>query len=175
LTVSTSDGSLIDTDTVAITVGSVNDPPVNTVPGAQSVSEDTVLPIAGLAVADADSLLLVTTLTVAHGTLTATGPGVSGSGTTTLTLAGLAVEINAALGTLSYLGDPDFNGADTLTVTTSDGQLSDTDTVAITVNPVQDPPVNTVPGPQSVGRGRAAADLAACRSPTWTVRRSPPR
>ena len=53
-----------DTDTVAITVNAVNDAPVNTVPGAQSVTEDTTLPIAGVSVADVDSSALTTTLTV---------------------------------------------------------------------------------------------------------------
>jgi VCBS repeat-containing protein len=149
LTVVTSDGSLSDTDTVPITVQAVNDVPVNTVPLAQTVDEDTVLPIAGLSVADMDSLTLVTTLTVGHGALTATGTGVSGSGTATMSVAGTAAQINAALATLGYLGNPDFDGSDTLTVTTSDSSLSDTDTVAITVNAVNDPPANTVPGAQS--------------------------
>ena len=55
LTVSTGDGTAQDIDTVAITVNAVNDAPVNTVPGAQSVNEDTALPIAGVSVADVDS------------------------------------------------------------------------------------------------------------------------
>jgi VCBS repeat-containing protein len=150
LAVVTSDGVLSDTDTVAITVNAVNDAPVNTVPGAQGVNEDTPLAISGLAVADVDSPVLVTTLSVAHGTLTATGTGVSGSGSATVTIVGSAAQVGTALGTLSYLGNPDFNGADTLTVSTSDGGLSDTDPVAITVNPVNDAPVTTVPGAQSV-------------------------
>ena len=54
LTVTTGDGTAQDTDTVAITVNAVNDAPVNTVPAAQSVNEDTVLPIAGMSVADVD-------------------------------------------------------------------------------------------------------------------------
>ena len=48
-----------------ITVVAVNDAPVNTVPGAQSVAEDTILPIAGVSVADIDSSALTTTLSVA--------------------------------------------------------------------------------------------------------------
>ena len=166
LTVTTSDGSLSDTDTVPITVNAVNDPPANTVPGAQSVNEDTTLPIAGVSIADVDSAALTATLTVAHGTLTATGTGVSGNGTATLTIAGTAAQINAALATLGYLGNPNFNGPDTLTVVTSDGALTDTDTVAITVNAVNDAPVNTVPPAQSVNEdtvlpiaGLSVADL----------------
>ena len=42
----------------------MNDAPVNTVPGAQTVNEDTALPIAGVSVADVDAGALTTTLTV---------------------------------------------------------------------------------------------------------------
>ena len=48
----------------------MNDAPVNTVPGAQSVAEDTALPIAGVSVADIDSSALTTTLNVSSGTST---------------------------------------------------------------------------------------------------------
>ena len=49
--------------------------------------------------------------------------------------------MNLTLATLTYTGDANFNGNDTLTIATSDGSLSDTDTVAITVNAVNDDPV----------------------------------
>ena len=151
LTVATSDGTATDTDTVAITVNAVNDAPVNTVPGAQSVAEDTTLPIAGVSVADIDSSALTTTLSVASGILNVTaGAGVTGNGTASVTITGTAAQINAALAGLAYTGNLNFNGADTLTVATSDGTATDTDTIAITVNPVNDAPVNTVPGAQSV-------------------------
>ncbi|WP_172459538.1 hypothetical protein [Legionella quateirensis] len=39
---------------------------------------------------------------------------------------------------LSYTPVADYNGADSLTIVTSDGALSDTDNIAITVNPVVD-------------------------------------
>ena len=151
LTVATSDGTATDTDLIAITVNPVNDAPVNTVPGAQSVAEDTTLPIAGVSVADIDSSALTTTLSVAHGILNVTaGAGVTGNGSASVTITGTAAQINAALAGLAYTGNLNFNGADTLTVATSDGTATDTDTIAITVNPVNDAPVNTVPGAQSV-------------------------
>ena len=50
--------------TTQITITAVNDAPVNTVPGAQSVAEDTILPIVGVSVADIDSSALTTTLSV---------------------------------------------------------------------------------------------------------------
>ena len=151
LTVVTDDGTATDTDTIAITVNPVNDAPVNTVPAAQSVAEDTILPIAGVSVADIDSSALTTTLSVAHGILNVTaGAGVSGNGSASVTITGTAVQINAALAGLAYTGNLNFNGADTLTVATNDGAAIDTDTIAITVNPVNDAPINTVPAAQSV-------------------------
>ena len=44
-------------DTVAITVTPVNDAPVNTVPGAQVVNEDTALALGGISVTDVDGNL----------------------------------------------------------------------------------------------------------------------
>ena len=142
LTVATSDATATDTDTIAITVNPVNDAPINAVPGAQTVAEDTILPIAGVSVADIDSSALTTTLSVAHGILNVTaGAGVTGNGSASVTIAGTAAQINAALAGLAYTGNLDFNGADTLTVATSDATSTDTDTIAITVNPVNDTPV----------------------------------
>ena len=53
----------------------------------------------------------------------------------------------------SYAPPPTTTGAARLTITTNDlgntgsgGPLNDTDTVAITVTPVNDAPVNTIPG-----------------------------
>ena len=83
------------------------------------------------------------------------GAGVTGNGTASVTIAGTAAQINAALAGLAYTGNLDFNGADTLTVATSDGTATDTDLIAITVNPVNDAPINTVPGAQSVAEDTA--------------------
>ena len=114
LTVVTGDGTATDTDTIAITVNAVNDAPINTVPGAQTVAEDTILPIAGVSVADIDSSALSTTLNVSSGILTVTaGAGVTGNGTASVTITGTAAQINAALARLAYTGNLDFNGADT--------------------------------------------------------------
>ena len=141
LTVATNDGAAIDTDTIAITVNPVNDAPVNTVPAAQSVAEDTTLPIAGVSVADIDSSALTTTLNVSSGILNVTaGAGVTGNGSASVSIAGTAAQINAALAGLTYTGNLNFNGGDTLTVVTDDGTATDTDTIAITVNPVNDAP-----------------------------------
>ena len=109
--------------TISLTVTAVNDAPVNTVPGAQTVNEDTALAIAGLSVADVDSPTLTTTLTVTNGTLAivAGAARVTGFLTNSLTISGTIDEVNAALASVNYLGNPNFKGSDILTVTTDDG------------------------------------------------------
>src|SRR5262249_52961324 len=68
------------------------------------------------------------------------GVSVSGSGGH-LMLSGAIAALNATLGTLTYTGNPNFHGSDSLTMTTSDGGLTDVDTAAITVNGVNTAPV----------------------------------
>ena len=174
LTVATTDGRRrTDTDTVAITVNPVNDAPVNTVPGAQTVNEDTALSIGGVSVTDVDGGALTTTLTVANGTLNVTAGGRRHRQRhRDRDALRHAAQINAALAGLAYTGNLNFNGADTLTVATTDGTAADIDTVAITVNPVNDAPVNTVPGAQTVNEdtvlsigGVSVKDVDGNRSP----------
>ena len=145
---------LSDTDVVVINVAAVNDAPVNTVPaGPIAAVEDVSLPIAGISVIDVDGNLATTQLTVGNGTLNvslAGGATISSgaNGSNTLTLSGTQVQINAALATVTYQGTLDFNGADALTVLSTDSAgtpLSDTDVVVINVAAVNDAPVNTVP------------------------------
>ena len=148
---------------IAITVNAANDAPVNTVPSAQSVNEDTALVFSTANnnaitfddpdVADGGSYTATVTLSVLHGTLTATADGsasVSGSGTATLTLTGSQTDINNTLDGLSYQGIADYYGPDTLTMVTSDlgnfglgGVKTDTDTIGITVTPVNDAPTSS--------------------------------
>src|SRR5439155_15591730 len=71
LTVTSTDGNAVtDVDTVAITVLAVDDAPVNTVPGAQVVNEDTALAVGGISVTDVDGNLSTVQLAVANGTVT---------------------------------------------------------------------------------------------------------
>ena len=106
-----------------------------TVPGAQTAAEDTNKSITGLSFTDADanpaSDAATMTLAVTHGTLTVltnvpsglTGGGVANNGTATVTLTGTHNAITttlAAANGLVYLGAQDYNGPDTLTVTTND-------------------------------------------------------
>ena len=134
-------GGVTETATVNIGVTPVNDPPVNTVPGAQTTPEDTALPISGVSVADVDGDPLTTTLTITNGTAAVTAGGgvtISGNGTSTITLSGTAAQINAALTGLSYTNTPDYNGLAQITVATNDGTVTTTDTIGITVTPVAD-------------------------------------
>src|SRR5439155_13488218 len=76
----------------------------------------------------------------------------------TLTLSGSQADINATLASLAYQGTLNYNGPDTLTVTSRDSNaVTDVDTVAITVLAVDDAPVNTVPGAQVVNEDTALA------------------
>ncbi|MEM7800077.1 MAG: tandem-95 repeat protein, partial [Chloroflexota bacterium] len=154
-----SDGnSGTDTATVNITVNPINDAPVNTVPGPQSVDEDVPLAVTGISAADVDGNLASTELSVSNGTLAVTLSGsatinAGANGSSALTISGSEADINGTLASLTYQGDLNFNGGDVLTVVSTDSAgvpLSDTDTVAITVNPVNNPPVNTVPGAQLI-------------------------
>ncbi|MBM3408174.1 MAG: tandem-95 repeat protein, partial [Betaproteobacteria bacterium] len=141
---------------VAVSVSAVNDAPVNTVPSAQTVNEDTNLSLTGLSIADIDagSASVTLTLGVKQGTITvaaANGVTLGTNGTSNVTLSGTVAAINGALaaaGGVVYRGALNYNGADTLTMTTSDagntgsgGALLDIDTVAITVAAVNDRPV----------------------------------
>jgi hypothetical protein len=168
LTVFTSDngntgtgGVKTDTDSVAINVAAVNDAPVNGVPGTQTVNEDTDLVFTGanaisISDVDANGNNETVTLSVASGALTLNGTaGLSftvGDGTadSTMTFSGTVAAINTALNGLIYRGNLNFNGPDSLSITTNDngntgsgGALSDTDSFTINVTAVNDAPVVT--------------------------------
>ena len=91
---------------------------MNTVPGAQTAQEDTPLLIAGLSVADVDSPTLTVTLSAVNGSV-AIVPGLAllaGNLSDTVTISGTLAEVNLALASVYYLGDPNFFGPDTLTI-----------------------------------------------------------
>ena len=146
---------------VTVDVTAVNDAPLNTVPGAQTVAVDTPLTISGLSVSDVDGNLTTVQLSVSNGTVAVTLSGgatiLSGaSGTSTLTLTGTQADINATLGSLTYQGAALYTGADTLTVLSTDGNgATDTDTVSITVS--NNAPTNVLPAPQTVAEDTALA------------------
>jgi Bacterial Ig domain/Bacterial cadherin-like domain/FG-GAP repeat len=154
-----SGGPLFDSHMVGITITAVNDAPVNGVPGAQTVNEDNPLVFSSangnaITVSDPDAGTnpLLVTLTSTNGTLivTATGSGasVSGSGSASVTLTGTLTQINAALAGLTFNPPADYNGPASVRIQVTDqgatgvgGPMTDDDTIAITVLPVNDDPM----------------------------------
>ncbi|ELC3159240.1 tandem-95 repeat protein, partial [Vibrio harveyi] len=115
-----SDGQLTDDATVAVTVNPVNDAPV-AVNDAVSTDEDTAVTIDVLA-NDRDP---------ENDQLTITNASVPAEQGTVAIIDGKLV----------FTPAENFNGDATISYTTSDGQLTDDATVAVTVNPVNDAPV----------------------------------
>lgn len=171
--------------TAAGNVGYVerNDGPVNAVPGAQSLNEDTTLAITGVSINDPDAGAgtVQVTLTVLNGGLTLTlgsvelTAGALGSGM--LQLRGSQSALNGALATLVYTPGANYNGSERLTIRTEDlGQrgdadgdgtpfepvddsLTDTDTVDITVVAVNDAPAGVNDADQAVEAGGVDNDV----------------
>lgn len=154
---STGDGTLVPLQanaTIPITITAVNDAPINSVPGAQSVDEGQSLTFNLtngnlISVSDVDSTSGRVSLSVGDGTLTlSTIAGltfVSGDGTAdaSMVFSGTFTAINAALDGMTYAAPAITNGLTTLTIISNDqtdgSGLSDTDTVSIDVLPTVRP------------------------------------
>ncbi|HWJ97707.1 MAG TPA: DUF4214 domain-containing protein, partial [Acidimicrobiales bacterium] len=138
-TFTASDGSLSDSGTISISVGT----PTNTAPTAtdQSVAvpHNTATPIT-LSGTDpeGDALTFAATSTPAHGALSGTAPN------------------------LTYTPAAGYSGPDSFTFTASDGSLSDSGTISLTVAAA---PV-TVPGAPAIGSASAAEGEATI---SWTA------
>ena len=138
-----------------ITIGNINEPPVQTLPASFHAAPETDTPLLGISIADPDagSAAVQLTLTVDHGTLTVdttvsggiTAGGISGNGTSAVTISASLATIDATLADaagLIYRSDTGFGGAsDTLSMTTDDqgnsgsgGAQTDTDTRTIYLN-----------------------------------------
>ncbi|HKS28088.1 MAG TPA: cadherin-like domain-containing protein [Pyrinomonadaceae bacterium] len=147
--------------TSTINVTAVNTAPVNTVPGPQTVDEDTDLIFStangnAISVADVDVGTgdVTVTLTSGSGVLTlgstAGLTSVTGDGTGSVTLTGTPANVNSAMNGLKHRNALDFNGNETVTVGVNDngntgtgGAKTDSDQIAITVTPVNDAPTLT--------------------------------
>jgi VCBS repeat-containing protein len=107
------------TATISVTVDAINDAPVAS-DGYLTTDEDTIGSIDLVTlVNDVDSNLFSFTITQGmHGTV--------------------AVDVD---GLATYMPEDDFFGTDEFTFTASDGHLSDSATIHVTVNPVNDAPV----------------------------------
>jgi len=154
--------------TALVTVVLVNDAPLNTVPGPQSIAENGVNgPLVftaangnAISVSDGDAAVppgngvIQVTLTANDGTVTLGGIAgltiVSGTGANdvTVTVQGTIPNLNAALNGLSFQPAVNFVGSASLTITTNDlgntglgGPQSATNTVPINVFHIDQPPV----------------------------------
>ena len=152
-----SGGAQSDATTVTLAVTAVNDPPVNSVPAAQSVDQDSTLvfssgsgnPIA-ISDVDAGSGSVRVTLAASNGVLSLSGTTglafIVGDGTSdgTMTIEGTLADINLALDGTVFTPTAGYAGPASLQVTSDDlgltgsgGSQADADTVAITVSAVQ--------------------------------------
>lgn len=139
--------------------------PINILPSTQTINEDNLLLLGAgsgnliqISDADAGTNPVAVTLTANNGRLSLNSLNgltlITGTGTndSTLTVTGSIDNINTALEGMIFTPSLDFNGVASIEITTNDqgnsgagGALSDTDTLEIIVNPVNDPPT-FIPG-----------------------------
>ncbi len=152
--------------TVTIAITPVNDAPHVSAPPSIAVTEDVTTALIGISFSDVDAgsgtVSVQFSVAPGSGTLSATGASgvtVLGSGTGTLSLSGTLSDINAFVtgGAVSYTTAANATGNVVLDVTIDDGgntgsggSQTDHTTVTLTVTTVNDAPVNSVPGTQSV-------------------------
>jgi Calx-beta domain/Bacterial Ig domain/FG-GAP-like repeat/Bacterial cadherin-like domain len=142
-----------------INVDAVNDAPVNRIPTSQTIDEDNSLVFSAfksisnaITVSDIDteSGTLQTTISTESGILSLQNPSVitnvNGNNTRSITLVGTANTINNALEGLTFKPTANFYGTAKIIVTTNDqgntggGALTDTATITVIVNPINDAP-----------------------------------
>ncbi|MBA0198298.1 DUF4347 domain-containing protein [Pectobacterium brasiliense] len=146
-----------------ITVVAVNDSPTISAPASITVTEDLAKAITGISFADvdADSNNVTVTLSVGSGVLNASGVGVGvvGNGTSSLTLTGSIATINAYIAGSNVLFNPASNATGNVTLTIgiddggnsgSGGAKTASGTVTLSIDAVNDAPVNGVPAAQVV-------------------------
>ncbi len=128
-----SDGTLADSEVVAITVVGVNMPPVLAAIGAKSVNEGVILAF----------------------NTSATDPNATIPALTAVGLPLGATYVDSLNGRGRFAWTPDYtqSGVYNVTFIASDGLLADSEVVAITVNNVNRPPVLAAIGAKSVNEG----------------------
>lgn len=150
-------GTTADGTVATVNVTQTNDAPVNTVPGAQTTLVNTALVFSSgngnqISISDVDAGTVEVELTATNGTLTLAGVGgltftSGGNGTGSMKFTGTVANINTAMDGMSFDPTPAYSGAASLQIDTDDlgntgvgGTMSDSDTVAITVNATNTPP-----------------------------------
>ena len=116
--VSVSDGNLSSTSTISVTINSINDPPVFNI-GSFSTDEDvtTTFDFININFRCENDVLTYTIIT----------PPSKGS-----------ASINGSI--LTFVPTLNLHGSDSIEVSVSDGNLSSTSIISVTINPVNDPP-----------------------------------
>lgn len=151
--------------TASVTIAGSNDGPEAIVaPGPYAGAEEAAIAVDGVSVVDVDfgDTLTVTLTAGDGGTVTAGANGggatIAQAGTGQMTISGSAPDVNMALETLGYTGAENFAGESSISVRVSDGTAVTTESVSVTVTPVNDAPTLSVPesGPGAV----AALDAA---------------
>lgn len=158
----------VDTDqsanTLTFNIAAVNDPVSTAAPATLSVDEDSLSqPVTGLSISDTDAVLApngvyVVTLSSTNGTLTLTTlAGLTfsagdGTGDAAMTFRGTLANINTALATANYTPSANYAGAAQIQISATDSYggtvatgsgaaTNDSDTIAVTVNGINDAPV----------------------------------
>ncbi|MEX0272106.1 cadherin-like domain-containing protein [Leptolyngbyaceae cyanobacterium UHCC 1019] len=160
ITIQVTDGTTPTTQVITMNVVAVNDTPTLTVPTATIiVGEDLPTTALNLTLNDVDSgdSPLLITLTAPNGTLTVNDNGLlsfindTTNGSSSLVFTGLVADAQAALAGLVYQGNPNYFGADRITVTVDDqgatglsiGASSVTRSISLNVTSINDKPTFT--------------------------------
>src|SRR5205807_2705243 len=177
VTVTSKDGSNTSatqgTASTAITINPVAEAGTAAAPATLTLNENaTNVAISGVSVGplaeDGDDTVSAV-LAVGHGTLSVgslAGVTVTNNGTSSVTVAGSAASVNAVLAGLTYTPAAEYEGSDTLsvTVTSSDGSNTSatqgTASTAITVNPVAEAGSAVAPATLSLSENAAGVAIA---------------
>ena len=169
----TDDGTppLQDEKSFVVTVTGVNDAPVLAGPAQVDLVEDTPGAVGGVSVSDLDSgtEVIEVSLSVGSGQLsvgTVDGVSVSGGNSSQLVVNGVLAAVNESLASLSYQGQENFFGEDTLSIGANDlgntgegGPLTAQFEVLLVIAPVNDAPTIGAVSDQSTLDGVAVGSV----------------
>ncbi|PAX51206.1 beta strand repeat-containing protein, partial [Brunnivagina elsteri] len=144
-------------DTVNATIKAINNAPFNNVPDSQTINEDTIIVFSKdngniISISDIDAVNneIQVTLTATNGNLLVTSSQdvkIEGNMTGNVIIRGTVTAINTSLNGLNFKPSKNFNGDGKIQIVTNDlgntgigGELIDTDTIEITINPVNNSP-----------------------------------
>jgi VCBS repeat-containing protein len=149
ITLTVTDGSLTAQDTFVLTVNGANDAPTISNVADQATNEDTALNSVAVTINDPDSTLNC-----------ASSLSGTSSDTNIITTGGITFGGTAPNCTVNFAPVANAHGAATITLTVSDGTLSAQDTLVLTVNPINDAPVISTIGNQTLDEDVASSAIA---------------